>query len=336
MINLILNNTEKNRILSLHKKMIKEQAANTNQSPVGKTPAQIAGMNKQSTESTENEDLSKIRYYERIGCLSNGETLANKDYTKYIYRVIANNVKYDYYADGTYKASNGETGRYSCQDYIDKYNLGGEDEKIETTRSSKWLTADKTGATQEELNNPSMWEKKKFSNGSILYRSKAAADTMRGTTTEQKQVIDSWTGETGNETIWKTADNLTLPEIQVAYKLLASPKSDGVFNTDFYVYAKQSDIDGGLSQNTCNKLINQFFDDWNKNIRKTNGIFAQEKLKVERCATMFKNRRIFGIGNTDENLKVLKGEARGGRSNTAPDKYSRFRLFNNVYQFDNK
>ena len=326
---------EKNRILSLHKKMIQEQTVDQNQSSVGKSPAQIIGGNNTINNTQDNPDLATLRNYEQVGCLTGGEILANKDYTKYIYRKVSNNVNYDFYADGTYKSSNGQTGKYSCQDAIDKFNVGERDKNIETERS-KWLTADKTNATQEELNNRSMWEVKNF-NGVNYYRSVAANDITKGTTTEQKEIIDSWTATTnGEESIWKTADQMPISERQVAYKILASPKSEGIFNSDFYVYANQNQIRSGLSQNTCNSLINTFFDDWDKNIRKPNGTFAEEKLKVEICATNFKNRKIFGIGKTDDNLKVLNGEAKGGRTNSAPDRYSRFRLFNNVYKFDNK
>ena len=321
---------EKKRILSLHKKMIQEQTAVSAQQPVGITPSQIAGDTTPSGPDPNNPDLLKIREYIKIGCLSNGEILANKDYTKYIYRKKSDNVTYDFYADNTYKASNGKSGQYNCNEAQEKFSAAEADFKTENIRS-KWIPANETGATQEELNNPNMWESKVI-NGVKYYRSKVSSDIVGGSTENQKAIINSWT----RSGFWKTANQLDASELQVAYKILASPKSDGIFNNDFYVYVKQDDINNVLNQNTCNKLITQFFDDWDKNIRKENSVFAAEKLKVERCATMFKNRKIFGIGKTDDNLKVLNGEARGGKTNSAPDRYSRFRLFNNVYKFDNK
>jgi hypothetical protein len=330
MKNFELNKEEKSRILSLHKRMIKEQTGSPTPNN-GQLPSQIMGTQQptQPTLDENNPELLKLREYIKVGCLNNGEILSNKDYTKFIYRNVINNVTFDYYPNGTYKTSDNRNGNYSCQQKIDEYEANQQNLSKEIT-TSKWMTKDETGATDDQLKNPKMWEKRMF-NGIPHYRSLATDKVVGGTTKYQTQIIDSWTKQG-----WTTANNITQDQIKVAYKVLASPKSEGVFQEDFYVYIPQSEIDKGLDQKKCNDLIGKFFNDWDSNVRKVDGQFATEKLKVERCATMFKNRRIFGIGKTDDYLKVLKGEAKGGRSNSAPDAYSRFRLNNGIYKFDNR
>jgi hypothetical protein len=331
MKNFELNKEEKSRILSLHKRMIQEQtgppAPNTTQ-----LPPQIIGAQQptQPTLDETNQELVKLRHYIKIGCLKKGEILSNKDYTKFIYRVVDNNVTYDIYADGTFKTNNNQSGTYTCKSFEDQY-AANEKNLSKEIISHGWMTKDQTNATDDQLRNPQMWEKKVNSDGTVLYRSLARDKVVGGTTKDQIDIINSWTGNS-----WNTANNLTQNELKVAYKVLVSPKSDGVFQEDFYMYIPQSKIDEDLGQKKCNELIGKFFNEWDGNIRKVDGKFATEKLKVERCATLFKNRRIFGIGKTDDYLKVLKGEAKGGRSNSAPDAYSRFRLNNGIYKFDNR
>jgi hypothetical protein len=95
----IIEESEKNEILSMHKALMKEQVQTTG--PV--TPVLNTG----------EETLRKAK---AAGCLINGQLFTNPDKTKFVYRATTKSGKeIDFYGDMTYKFKDGsKSGNWKC------------------------------------------------------------------------------------------------------------------------------------------------------------------------------------------------------------------------------
>ena len=98
MNNFIINKEEKSRILSMHKKLIKEQ--------------------QEKTTITEDPNFTILKNARKVGCLSNGEIFRDKTKNTYFYRKPSSKEptkEVDFFADMTYKFVDGsKSGKWKC------------------------------------------------------------------------------------------------------------------------------------------------------------------------------------------------------------------------------
>jgi len=101
---LITEDLEKNKILSIHKSLIKEQHSSK------EIDEQLQG------KGDINSQEATLRKAEKDKCLKNGRLLTNANRSKFVYRATTKSGKeVDFFADMTYKFKDGsKSGKWSC------------------------------------------------------------------------------------------------------------------------------------------------------------------------------------------------------------------------------
>lgn len=229
-----LQEDEKNRILSMHKALIKEQAT---AAPAADAPKSI-------------ED--QLTVFITNGCAKNGKVVKMKSSNPQKQFAIKQEStktpgKFRYlFIDNTVGMSD-ETGKFQILPNKWACNTGAIQAKAsaekEATASSEanvkkieqegnWKTKEELLKTDTEQNieNPVMYEKKEV-NGVTLYRRKVAGSIGAALTDDQKKIIDKWTNKGA-----KLRKDLDAEEAKTWTSRVVSPASEGYFSEDLIMY----------------------------------------------------------------------------------------------------
>jgi hypothetical protein len=195
-------------------------------------------------------------------------------------------------------------------------------EIVNKTQSSEgFKTAEELGDTPENLNNPKMYQSKVV-NGVKLYKSVFSSGVTGGLTKDQTDYIAANKKPGG-----KTWNEMSVEERKTWRKSLLSPKSEGIFPEDFYIYypqdiQSQDDVSTEFSnasnelnvksKKDCKDAIEKFYDAWaDKKWNIKQSAFEPMKVKVQACVDQHTYGGIFS--GLDEKIDALRGRGKGKR-----------------------
>lgn len=306
-------------------------------------------------------DIEKLRIAMASGCVNKGGNLyTRKDNGRAIYRVksLSDPTKQiDFYADLTYVFVDGsKSGRWRCAAIattLDKKEsdkaaaeAAAEAAKIAQVATDANITNLKTEGgwktyeelistdTKENIENPVMYEKK-ISDGRTLYRRTSGSGITDGLDERQKVVIDKF--KAVGAKLEKDVDAL---QAKTWTRKLVSPKGDGLFVQDLYMYfpptaITDTQITNAFNQSLkdqtpendddCKMSIEAYYTAFKKKKKLTDDQFSSMKDKVQACKNEFYGdwKGLFGGGGKkyDEYLDVLSGVRNGKDGTQSPRTY---------------
>jgi hypothetical protein len=302
-------------------------------------------------------DIEKLRIAMASGCVNKGGNLyTRKDNGRAIYRVksLSDPTKQiDFYADLTYVFVDGsKSGRWRCAaiattlDKKESDKAAAETAKIAQVATDANITNLKTEGgwktyeelistdTKENIENPVMYEKK-ISDGRTLYRRTSGSGITDGLDERQKVVIDKF--KAVGAKLEKDVDAL---QAKTWTRKLVSPKGDGLFVQDLYMYfpptaITDTQITNAFNQSLkdqtpendddCKMSIEAYYTAFKKKKKLTDDQFSSMKDKVQACKNEFYGdwKGLFGGGGKkyDEYLDVLSGVRNGKDGTQSPRTY---------------
>lgn len=200
-----------------------------------------------------------------------------------------------------------------------------------------WKTYDELIATEtkENINNPAMYEKKVV-DGITLYRRTSGRGITGGLDERQQEVIKQFKAKGA-----KLENEVTELQRKAWTRKLVSPKSDGLFSEDLYMYFPPNTITNteitsafqdAVNDQTptdasdCKTSIEAYYMAFKKKKVFTDDVLSAMKEKVQACKNEFYGSwGAFGGGKTiDGYIDMLTGKAPGGPSSYGDD--SKWRL----------
>lgn len=310
----LISEEEKNNILSMHKALIKEQV-------------QVA-----TTSS-----LDILRKAIKGGCLRNGQLVQSKvDPSKYIYRAKTDNgTDIDFFGDMTYKLrADGKTGKWKlCPGALQLDTNAAATaataaaNAADTTllqQEGGWKKREDITDTNANVNNLQMYQRKEV-NGVTLYRRVSGAGIAGGLDTRQQGVITKWQAQGA-----KLEKELDAEQSQTWTKKLVSPKSDGLFSEDFYMYFPPNTVNNAAittafqaayndqtpkSKSDCKQSIEMYYMAFKTKAKMEPNQIESMKEKVQACVNQFDGK--WGVGaftKIDDYVDILRGRKPGGPS----------------------
>ena len=333
----IIEESEKNRILNMHQSLLKEQASGDVSKPV----------------------KDQLQSFIDKGCFPNGNPkvvpMKSKGYAikiestktpgKFRYFFIDNTV--GQMENGTFQYL---PSKWSCdtqkleakkaeQNAITTAN-NANIEKIK--KEGNWNTKKElldSGETEQNLENPLMYEKGVFS-GETLYRRKTASSIGTGLTQDQKNLIKYY-----EDLGYKLRKDLKGEDIDIFKSEIVSPASDGIFSQDLVMYydprTSKEGITSGDSKvnittirqnavndttvtdkNDCKQTIEAYYITWKKKRVITPRNFRALKTKTQACKNEFYGDwggLLSGGKKVDELLDIMSGVKPGGPSSAGGD-----------------
>jgi len=310
---LLIQESEKNEILSMHKALVKEQAV------------------------TESPDLVTLRKAIKGGCLKNGKILSNSDKTKYIYRATTKSGKeVDFFGDMTYKFRDGsKTGNWKCDQITTITTTDADNQaKIQTEIEKGWATLDTLRKDGVDLNTLDITHDKQEVGGTTLYRLKGKSSTFTpGTSSkefnqEQLAFISKFEKQ-GFKLNPSRVEQGTM--VKITGEQLGAPADlfpNGLimwYNPNAQKDIKKSEQGIGdvlktqqIDRDVCRDKVQAFY----KAFKRKNttiidqSLFETEKRKVQACKDQWMGKwGVLGGGKKlDEMLGILSGELPGGPS----------------------
>jgi hypothetical protein len=180
--------------------------------------------------------------------------------------------------------------------------------------------------TQNNIDNPEMYEKRITKDGVVLYRKKFTGGvTGAGLTPDQQAVIKKWKD---NGALLKS--ELDPEQIKSWYSVIVSPKSEGIFSEDLIMYLdpasqNQAVIDVAftkasqsqdMDKKSCKAKIDTFYNAFKKGKTFEPNVMQTMKYNVQKCAKQHEFKGLFD--KTDKYLDVLTGRIQGGPSEDSP------------------
>jgi hypothetical protein len=289
----IIEESEKNEILSMHKSLMKEQI----QPIVPVTPVSNTG-----------EEI--LRKAKAAGCLINGQLFTNPDKTKFVYRATTKSGKeIDFYGDMTYKFRDGsKSGNWKCD------KIAQMDSQQATQASQKatvdtdiareleqygWKKRADIAVTDTELSQ--LYQKHpKYD----LYKLKVNTAKQGGYTPEQQAFINQWIKNEGY------VEKLTPEQLASGtYQKVNVQGSEQYFPGGLIMYKPAA---GEQDKKVCRDKVKQYYDYWKtKREDIPQSQFDSLKSQVQACANQFNGKwgGVFSI--VDNYIKTLRGGTGG-------------------------
>ena len=338
----LIEETEKSRILEMHKSLMDEQ-----------------------TDSNNTSIKDQLQSFIDQGCFPSGTpkvvTMKSTNPQKtFAIKVESTKTpgKFRYFfIDNTVGQKENETftmltSKWSC----DTNKIQKDKEKNDATLSAStenlnrikkegnWSTKEEliaSGETEQNIANPAMYEKMMVGNVTI-YRNKSLSGIGSGLTASQKSVISDW----GNKG-YKLRNELTPEEAKTFKSKVVSPASDGIFSQDLIMFFDPNAVQGVKSGDTkvsittviqnavesriptdkkdCKQTIEAYYISWKKKRPLAPNEFNALKEKAQACKNEFYGDwGPIGGGKVDNIIDIMTGVKMGGP--TANDKDSVWRL----------
>ena len=338
----LIENTEKSRILKMHKSLMNEQTDSNNKSikdqlqsfiddkcfPDGK--AEVVTMKSSNPQKTfaikleSTKTPGKFRYFfidNTVGQKENETfTMLTTKWSCDTNKLQKDKVK----NDATLSASTENLNRIK--------------------KEGNWSTKEEliaSGETEQNIANPAMYEKMIVGDVTI-YRNKSLSGIGSGLTASQISVINDW-GKQG----YKLRNQLTPEEAKTFKSKVVSPASDGIFSQDLIMFFDPNAVQGVKSGDTkvsittviqnavesriptdkkdCKQTIEAYYISWKKKRPLAPNEFSALKEKAQACKNEFYGDwGPIGGGKVDDIIDVMTGVKMGGP--TANDKDSVWRL----------
>jgi len=359
-----------NGLSALQKKIVDDKlagrlASNTTQTNTGQSTSTNTGkLNDTKTSGPEPTLQEKLQALIDDGCVKNGvvvqmgSTNPNKQYAIKQQSTLNPNKSRYFFIDNTYGSVGADgkfkygTEKWECntnriksdKEKQAKDKAGSESQKAATDsnienlkKEGAWKTYDELIATEtkENINNPAMYEKKVV-DGVTLYRRTSGRGIAGGLDKRQQDVIKQFQDKGA-----KLENEVSELESKAWTRKLVSPKSDGLFSEDLYMYFPPNTItnadittafETAVSDQTpqdssdCKKSIEAYYMAFKKKKVFTDDVLSAMKEKVQACKNEYYGSwGAFGGGKTiDGYLDMLSGKAPGGPSSYGGD--SKWRL----------
>ena len=359
-----------NGLSALQKKIVDDKlagrlASNTTQTNTGQSTSTNTGkLNDTKTSGPEPTLQEKLQALIDDGCVKNGvvvqmgSTNPNKQYAIKQQSTLNPNKSRYFFIDNTYGTVGADgkfkygTEKWECntnriqsdKEKQAKDKAGSESQKAATDsnienlkKEGAWKTYDELIATEtkENINNPAMYEKKVV-DGVTLYRRTSGRGIAGGLDKRQQEVIKQFQDKGA-----KLENEVSELESKAWTRKLVSPKSDGLFSEDLYMYFPPNTItnadittafETAVSDQTpqdssdCKKSIEAYYMAFKKKKVFTDDVLSAMKEKVQACkGEYYGSWGTFGGGKTiDGYLDMLSGKAPGGPSSYGGD--SKWRL----------
>lgn len=180
--------------------------------------------------------------------------------------------------------------------------------------------------TQNNIDNPEMYEKRTTKDGVVLYRKKFTGGvTGPGLTPDQQAVIKKWKDRGA-----LLKSELDPERIKSWYSVIVSPKSEGIFSEDLIMYldpASQNQAAINLAftnasqsqdmdKKSCKAKIDTFYNAFKKGKTFEPNVMQTMKYLVQKCAKQHQFKGLFD--KTDKYLDILTGRIQGGPSEDSP------------------
>jgi hypothetical protein len=359
-------NASYNGLSALKKKIVNDKLAgkiSSNSAPIASSGNAVSGSESLSSGTTsKSADGPEPTLQEKLqaliddGCVKNGvvvqmgSTNPNKQYAIKQQSTLNPNKSRYFFIDNTYgtvvdgKFKYG-TEKWECNtNRINSDKSKSEGQKTATNsnienlkKEGGWKTYDELIATEtkENINNPSMYEKKVV-DGVTLYRRTSGRGISGGLDKRQQEVITQFKAKGA-----KLENEVSELESKAWTKKLVSPKSDGLFSEDLYMYFPPNTITNAeitsafeeavtdqtpQDSSDCKTSIEAYYMAFKKKKVFTDDVLSSMKEKVQACKNEYYGSwGTFGGGKTiDGYLDMLSGKAPGGPSSYGGD--SKWRL----------
>ena len=358
--------TSYNGLSALQKKIVDDKLAGKIATSTGQQTNTSAGnptnTNTASQSDGTNSGEPELTLQEKLqaliddGCVKNGvvvqmgSTNPNKQYAIKQQSTLNPNKSRYFFIDNTYgtvvdgKFKYG-TEKWECNtNRINSDKAKSEGQKTATNsnienlkKEGGWKTYDELIATEtkENINNPAMYEKK-IVDGVTLYRRTSGRGITSGLDKRQQEVISQF-----KEKGAKLENEVTALEAKAWTRKLVSPKSDGLFSEDLFMYFPPNTITNAeittlftnavndqtpQDSSDCKTSIEAYYMAFKKKKVFTDDVLSAMKEKVQACKNEYYGSwGTFGGGKTiDGYLDMLSGKAPGGPSSYGED--SKWRL----------
>jgi hypothetical protein len=301
-------------------------------------------------------DEEKLRIGISSGCLKGGTLKRRTSSGDIFYRKPSKEGKeVDFFADMTFKFVDGSrNGKWKCDaisNTLSKKQQQADDAKSEQEKADinkvasdanaanlkkegGWKTYEELIATEtkENIANPAMYEKKVV-DGVTYYRRTSGKGITSGLDERQQKVVDKWIAQGA-----KLEKDVDAEQAKVWTRKLVSPKSEGLFSEDFYMYFPPTTITNAeittafeqavqdqtpTDSKDCKKTIEAYYMAFKKKKTIEPNMLNAMKEKVQACKNEFKgNWGAFGGGRKlDEYLDVLSGVKDGSDGTKSPRTY---------------
>jgi hypothetical protein len=318
----IIEESEKSRILSMHKSLLKEQ-----------------------TEQTEPSLKDKLQQFINDGCFPNGNPKVVSMKTSNPQKSFAIKIESTktpgkfrfFFIDNSVGEMENNSFRFldtpwECDQNAVKNKTSISSNIENLKKEGGWKTYEELIAsdTKENIMNPLMYEKK-IVDGIALYRRTSGKGITGGLDERQQKVVDKWKTQGA-----KLEKELDAEQAKTWVKKLVSSKSEGLFSEDFYMYFPPTVVtdteittrfEDAVREQTpesaddCKKTVEAYYMAFKKKKQIEPNMLNAMKEKVQACKNEFYGSwGAFKGGNTiDEYLDMLSGKKQGGPSSYGGD-----------------
>jgi len=329
----LIEEIEKNEILSMHKALMNEQKMSLGEQDTK------AGINSQ-------EDI--LRKSVQAGCLRNGKILTNADRSKFIYRATTKSGKeVEFLSDMTYKFRDGsKSGRWECPQLssLETSQAAAQqiaadvDSKIATEMKKGWKKLETLKSEGVDLTTLDKVFDKIVIGNVALFRPKGSSTTFTpGTSTvdfnnDQQSFVDTFIAKGYKLNPTRLEQNSL---VKVTGEQLGAPADlfpNGLVM--WYDPNQQSTIRGGensilsdildnqsINRTTCRKNVKDFFELYRRrnSAQVDPATVDRAKRIVQACRDEHYGKwGVTGGKNVDDMLDVLSGRKEGGPLSTGP------------------
>jgi hypothetical protein len=318
----IIEESEKSRILSMHKSLLKEQ-----------------------TEQTEPSLKDKLQQFINDGCFPNGNPKVVSMKTSNPQKSFAIKIESTktpgkfrfFFIDNSVGEMENNSFRFldtpwECDQNAVKNKTSISSNIENLKKEGGWKTYEEliVSDTKENIMNPLMYEKK-IVDGIALYRRTSGKGITGGLDERQQKVVDKWKTQGA-----KLEKELDAEQAKTWVKKLVSSKSEGLFSEDFYMYFPPTVVtdteittrfEDAVREQTpesaddCKKTVEAYYMAFKKKKQIEPNMLNAMKEKVQACKNEFYGSwGAFKGGNTiDEYLDMLSGKKQGGPSSYGGD-----------------
>jgi len=331
-----IEESEKTKILSMHKSFLKEQSSNEE-------------VEEQDVKGGINSEEDILRKAISVGCLKSGKLLTNANRSKFVYRATTKSGKeVDFFADMSYKFRDGSgSGKWACPQLATaaaaeataQQTTADNESKIQTELKKGWKKLETLKAEGVDLTTLDKVFDKIVIGNVTLYRPKGSSTTFTPNTSttqfnqDQLDFIDRFTTR-GYKLNPTRVEQSTM--VKITDKELGAPGDlfpNGLVmwydpNLQSTMSGKDDTILGDIisnqsvDKNVCRKNI----EDWYEGFKRRNSIVVEPSTmtKAKRIVQACNDEHygewgIAGRGKKFDNiLDILTGRAQGGPGQNSP------------------
>ena len=198
-----------------------------------------------------------------------------------------------------------------------------------TQKEGGWKKRGDITDTDANVNNPQMYEKQVV-NGETLYRRISGKGIAGALDDRQQTVVTKWEKQGA-----KLEKDVDAEQAKTWSRKLVSPKSDGLFSEDFYMYFPPNTVNNAAiltafksavtdqtsnSKPDCKDAIEAYYSAFKVKAKIEPNTMDAMKEKVQACVNQFKGK--WGVGaftKIDNYVDILTGVERGGPSSYGDD-----------------